>query len=498
MNNLLFRRQYLLCNKDINIDAAWKKVRLSKIGLPFFLNVHPDLEFYQAVREDIEVILLGFIIDPYNPMHSSQDILKELISMTDYDKLLARTETLSGRYAIIFNNATSVKLCHDATGFREIYFYNDSKTIACGSTSNILAHYFEIPRDNDPEIVKFFESEVFNRFGRRWIGTRTVYKDIFHLLPNHYLDLIKGKQHRFWPVTRRMEISPREAAKSIAEILTGTYDAATSRYKLHQGLTGGWDTRLLLAASRNYIDKIHFYFIRGMKSDIKLGNSPDYNISQSIARTFNIPLEVVILDSESVDEEFKQVYYQNNALSRRALLPAYYDSKIKKLDNTMTVAGSGSNETLRLLSTIHRNVTNSNTMAHDLGYGDFIYIKQAIDEWLEESLPLKNMNYHLIDLFSWEQHFGNWGSLSGSEQDIVREELRPFNNRKLISTYNSLHDHNRYKDYPIGHVETIKLLWEELLHFDMDMKLPGFKSFLRRFGVEQNADRLLQHIKLLR
>jgi len=88
-------------------------------------------------------------------------------------------------------------------------------------------------------------------------------------------------------------------------------------------------------------------------------------------------------------------------------------------------------------------------MARDLGYGDFNYVKQSIDEWLQDSLSLRNMNYHIIDLFNWEQHFGNWGCLSGSEQDIVREELRPFNNRKLISIYNSLQDRYRYKDYPL-------------------------------------------------
>jgi hypothetical protein len=498
MNNLMFRRQFILCNKEITIDQTWKRIKLSKISTGFFLYVHPDLEYHQVVKENVEILLLGFVIDPYKPQQSSEDILNEMASLSDYESLLTKTDTLSGRFAIIYNDTASVKLCNDATGFREIYFYNDKQTIACGSSSKIIADFFEIPKDKDPEIIKFFESEVFTRVGRRWIGTRTVYKNVYHLTPNHYLDLISGKTHRFWPVNERKEIKPAEAAKIISEILTGTYDAATRRYNLYQGLTGGWDTRLLLSAARNYLNKIHFYFIRGLKSDVNLGNSLDYIISKSIAKKNSIPIEIIMLDSESIDDEFKKTYYNNNVLSRSSLLPAYYDAKMKKLDDTMNVAGSGSNETLRLLSTIHRNVSDSKTMASDLGYGDFSYVVDAIDEWLKESLPLKSKNYRMIDLFSWEQHFGNWGSLSGSEQDIVREELRPFNNRKLISTYNSLHDRYRYKDFPIGHVETIKLLWKDLLSFDLDMKLPKFKSFLRQFGVEQATDKIYQHIKALR
>jgi hypothetical protein len=117
---------------------------------------------------------------------------------------------------------------------------------------------------------------------------------------------------------------------------------------------------------------------------------------------------------------------------------------------------------------------------------------------LTETLPLKSKNHRIMDLFSWEQHFGNWGSLSGSEQDIVREELRPFNNRKLIAVYNSLPDRYRYKDHPMGHVATIKMLWKELLNFDLDMKLPGIKRCLRFFGLEQTADKILQHVKTLK
>ena len=103
-----------------------------------------------------------------------------------------------------------------------------------------------------------------------------------------------------------------------------------------------------------------------------------------------------------------------------------------------------------------------------------------------------------MDLFSWEQFFGNWGALSGSEQDIAREELRPFNNRNLLSTFTSLDDKYRYKDYPVGYIKIIKHLWKDL------MKVPAYRSgtsrhFLKRilrfFGIEQKTEKFYQRIK---
>ena len=87
------------------------------------------------------------------------------------------------------------------------------------------------------------------------------------------------------------------------------------------------------------------------------------------------------------------------------------------------------------------------------------------------------------------------GGLSGSEQNIVREELRAFNNRELISTYLSLKDNCRHRDYPLGHVRIIEMLWNDLLKFKMDIPRYGLKKFLRAFGLEILTDRIYQRIK---
>ena len=110
--------------------------------------------------------------------------------------------------------------------------------------------------------------------------------------------------------------------------------------------------------------------------------------------------------------------------------------------------------------------------------------------------PVEALHYNLIDLFNWEQYFGNWGAISSSEQDIVREEIRIFNCRKFLNIYISLPDKYRYRDYPLGHAKMIEEMWGELLCFGMDIQLHKVKKVLRRLGLEILADKVYQKMKV--
>ena len=497
MKNLLFRRQFLLSNREITVDKTWNTIKLSKTKKDFYLYTHPDLNCIHYENNLFELIMLGFALNPFQSEKNSSDILKELSLQKDLNNIIEGANILSGRFIIIYNDSQSVKLFHDATGFREVYYINANDLIACGSTPNILLHHFQIPKDSDREINEFYDSIELKNHENIWFGNRTIYKNVLYLLPNHYLDLIENKTVRFWPVKERKILKLNDAAKYMAEILKGTFASAIKQFKIYQGITSGWDTRLLLAASKEYINDIHFYFIRGFKTDAHNKQSVDYLVTKEIGEKNNLPIEMIELNANIIDTEFENIYYQNNILARPILLPVYYYAYQKKLDNTLTVSGTGSNEILRLISNINRNIDDSYAVAKAYGYQKYNYILDSINEWLKDIKYVKSLNYILIDLFNWEQMFGHWGGLSGSEQDIIREELRVFNNRELISTYLSLRDRCRHRDYPLGHVKIIELLSKDLLNFKMDIPKYHLKKFLRILGVERTTDMLYQWLKRL-
>lgn len=495
MKNLVFRRQFILTNQKIQVDNTWRKTHISRNSIQCMLYTHPDLPVTHKSTSNADLFLLGYVLNPLNPEHSNSDILDTLSKSDSFSSITAGTEKLTGRYALIYIGNNTINVLHDATGFREVFFYSDKGVFACGSTPNIISEYLKIDRDDDKELNRFFNSPQLNSPERKWIGHRTIFKGISKLLPNHFVDLLKNKTYRYWPIVPREIKKINIATDYAAQILTGTYDSAIKRFNIYQTLTGGWDTRLMLAACRKHTSKVNFYFNRGFKSDKGLVNSPDYLITKEIAERYKLPIEFITIDDLTVDPEFEKIYYSNNILARPKLLKVYYDRFLRNTQNCVTVSGTEGNSLLRLKSSLNRDASQAETFAGLFGYSNFPFVVKSIDEWLQDAKHLKKMNYILSDLFYWEQNFANWGTLSGSEQDIVWDELRPFNNRALISTFGSLDDRYRYKDYPESYVKIINKLWPELLDFHIETKNYALKKVLRTINMEQLADKVFQKIK---
>jgi hypothetical protein len=500
MKNLKFRRQYIFTNKEIKAPPDWKKFRIQQGSVKWQLYSHPDLEINHVKNKNLELLLLGYFIDPENPELTNSKLLKKISLLKNFNRIIRTTDNFNGRFVLIYSDKKSLNIYNDATGFREVYYYFQDGTVCCGSTPNIIAQYFKIERNSNREMNIFFTSKAFNNGERVWIGDDTIYEGIKHLLPNHYVDLTNKSCIRFWPYKEFARTELSDAVIKISEILKGTYKCALRRYKLHQGLTAGWDTRMLLAASKDYVDDIYYYINK--TSDITK-KSYDIKISKKLSRKFNVPLNIIDIEDNKIDETFSEIFYKNNVLARSKLINVIYHAYKNRLDDTLTVSGTMGNEILRILFRIEKNKpTNAEEIAIKMHYGQFKYVIEAIGKWLDETLPIaQKFNYKIPDLFGWEQFFGNWGALSGSEQDIVRDELRPFNNRNLLSTFTSLDDKYRYKDYPVGYIEIIKYLWKDI------MKVPAYRSgasrhfirkILRFFGIEQRTEKIYQLIKSIR
>lgn len=494
MKNLLFRRQFILTSKSIQVDASWKKIKLGKIHRNCYIYSHPDLEHTVSSNHYVELHLLGYILDPHHPEYSNQNILDNLLHCSSYDAITAATETLTGRFVLIHNHNENIKVLHDTTGLRELFYYNNGIDFACGSTPTIVAKYLSIERDDEREINYFFNSPQFAK-DNKWLGTRTIFKGLTKLLPNHYVDLLQNRTYRYWPREERKTVELNKATRQAADILTGTFDSILKRNPIQQTITSGWDTRLMLAASRKHVKDIQFYFIRGFKADVGLAGSMDYLITRKIADKYNLSMQYYIQESDFIDEEFRRIFYANNLLSRPNLLWVYYYAYVNKFENLMTVSGTEGNVFFRLKSDIDRSVDHPAYFAKKYHYENFSYITNSLAEWIGGLNEVRKMGYTVLDMFYWEQSLGNLGAMLSTEQDIVRDELRPFNNRELVSTLGQVAPKFRYKDYPLNYVKTIELLWPEVLNFNNDVENYRIKKALRAINLERFADKVYQRIK---
>jgi len=459
MINLEFRRQYLLSNVNIKKIDNWKYLNIPNTIQNLKLYYHPDIEITHLQRQDKYLVLIGYIIDPFYPDLSNADILKKMLNMSSFQDVLKETENFNGRYAIIYCNGKNTCIFHDTTGFREIYYCFLKDEIYCGSTPNIINKYTNLELDRDKSINEFISSNEYKNSGL-WVGTRTPFQNIFHLLPNFYLDLDKKMFYRYWPYNKREEISLKEGANLMAKILKGIILGASKRYKLYQSLTAGYDTRVLLAASKDVKDQIKFI------TNIVYGHSlnADIKISKRIAKRYNINLEIVDINKIDVDDNFRSIIYKNNIYAKETHMNVFYDVYKKKLDDTYWVTGTFGNQILRIPVFLKKKRISSFDIAKHFKYNNYSYAIDSIEEWIKEAEEVYNKyGYNLINMFYWEQFTGNLQALSASQQDIVREEIRPFNCRKLITTYIFLKDKYRYKDHPKAHLMIIRILWKDLL-----------------------------------
>jgi asparagine synthetase B (glutamine-hydrolysing) len=417
------------------------------------------------------------------------------LNYNSFDEITQATDVLTGRFVLIYLTNQTINVFHDATGFREVYYYKNQDTFACGSSSNIIARYLNLKPDDDKHLNTFFNSGEFNDYEKKWVGNRTMYKGVTKLLPNHYVALLHGKSFRYWPTKERKCMALKTATEEATNILTGTFSSAVNRFQVHQTLTSGWDTRLLLASARKHTDKLRFYFLRGFKADQGSVGSGDYLISRRMAEDFNLNMHFIQLEDVCVDKEFERIYFTNNVLAREKLLKFYYHQYRQNYTNAVTVSGTIGNSLLRLNTTLDQSIVTPVIIAKKLRYCNFPYAIESISEWFEGAKHLAKENYYLMDLFYWEQYLSNWGALSGSEQDIVMDELRPFNNRELILKLGSVHDKYRYKDYPLNYVKTIEMLWPQLLKYPTDIDNYKIKKALRVVNLEQFMNNVYHKIK---
>ena len=196
MNNLEFRRQYLLSNVPVEKIDGWKHYEIPNKSQSYNLYYHPELEITTEQSQDKNIVLLGYILDPYHPELSNAEIISRLVKLNNLQEVFKETANLSGRFTIIYNNGKDAFIFHDATGFREIYYSFGNNKAFCGSTPDIINKYVNAEKDNDASIIEFLKSPEYVQ-QTKWMGTRTLFKGIYHLLPNNYIDLNAQTYHRY-------------------------------------------------------------------------------------------------------------------------------------------------------------------------------------------------------------------------------------------------------------------------------------------------------------
>jgi len=485
---LQYRSQFVLGPYFIENFVSWKKM---KIGNGICLTVHPDLNTYQIISKEKSVTLLGYMLDPNNPHDSDSDVIKKL-SLKIFDNVgpyFGLTYDFGGRWILIIDDGKEPILFTDPAGLRQVVYTEKKSTgdFWCASQPGVIAEVLNLKMDEDA--VRFINSFKQRDDEYYWVGDSTPYKEIKHLLPNHFLKLREGSGSRYWPDKAFKRISLDEGAKESSRYLEGLMICASKRYNLILSLSSGLDSRLLLAASRKIKDKITC--LTEIKKNMNEEHA-DVRIPSKLLQKLGIAHDIVESPTQIMSDRFNDIFHKNVPFAHEkwALKAEVYFNRynLKVVDVIGTVSDIAK-----------------------FGYDYFIDNDGAITlDKLSECIKLKNdgfalthlerwikeigdtFNYSAPDLFYWEQRIGRWASTNYLEFDVGWQDIfAPYNCRTLLITMLSVDAKFRMPpNYRICE-KMIRNLWPEVLSQPINPhRMKG--SLLKR--IKRKLVRLRQNI----
>jgi hypothetical protein len=458
---LLYRSQFVLGPCFVDIIPAAQRLT---IGPDLHLTAHPDLNVQIANDQQKTLVLLGFILDPDDPGATNADIIESLVrNFNDCTDLFSLTDRFGGRWILIAADGTRVVLFHDPAGLRQVFYSDLQKThhLWCGSQSAVIADLLELVVDG--EAVDFINSsEISAKREYWWPGESTPYKEIRHLVPNHYLNLFTGTCHRYWPCEDLRPLSVDAAVGRCSVLLRGLLASAANRFDLALPVTAGWDSRLLLAASKPIRDRLSYFTLKIEAANLS-ETHPDLAVPRALSSRLGLRHEVIEQPGSS-DGSFSKLFKQNVTLAHdtwcldaQAIFEFYGLRKV--------VIGGGVSEAARNFYSLPHGVESIMTgekLASLTGMRNHPFAVKCFEGWLKN--VDKTCNLRTLDLFYWEQRAGNWLAMCQQEFDIAWQEIfSPYNCRLLLA--NMLSVKRKYRRAPtyLFYKKLMLNLWPEVL-----------------------------------
>lgn len=475
LERLLFRRQFILGPHFVDRFASWKTLTVRR---SICLTVHPDLKACVIKEDNKAITLLGYMLDPNNPQAADDDILRSLMrqlrSSDNLDNFFSYTDSIGGRWILIVDNGLEIRLFNDAVGYRQVY-YTDMEMceqLWCGSQPGIIADILKL--DVDEEAREFMNSVSYRSNEEyNWPGDASPYREIRHLLPNHYLKLDGGECYRYWPAKYLSELSMDDCVNENAPLLLGLMHSAFNRFKLALSVTAGRDTRLILAGAKDISRRVLFFTMMHPKLN---ENSADIRIPSTLLARLRLEHNVISCECP-MEEEFARIYKQNvteahelYGIMAQGLYFHYPEERVCVKGNAIGIAKCVYQNSPQVVIGGERKI-NANTLANLIDAGDSVFAVKACDKWLLDAKDTYNID--ILDLYKWEIREGNWQAMSQLEWDIVQEVFVPYNCRTFLVNMLSVREEHRGPPGYELHDALIRRLWPEVLEEPMNPQRNG-------------------------
>ena len=456
-----FRKQFILTKKNLKNNINWKKTKISKFSL--YSDVELEVNTFSNIG--MELFLIGDAFDYQNPCDSNEEILKSVISdNVSLIEIIKRFDEFSGTYIVLYNNKLTNQLIafNDATAQREIYYYLENNTdLVLGSQTNIISSIFDCELDQSKKATDFYSSTSFKK-KKSYVGDLTEYKDIKHLKPNHYLDLNSSEIKRFYPYRSLSKSNADFVAKKSADMIKGYLESASNRYRLLLPVSAGWESRILLAASKDIQNKCHYFVFQSVDLSDK---HIDIKIPKILLKKLNLKLHIVKKGTD-LNPKYIPILDKSIAFPRYENFN-YIIGYFSNFPNHMSVTGNVSEIARMEWPDIYG--LNGKKISMLQKYPLSEYAVEYYDKWLNiNSKNFKKNNFRILDMLYWEENCGNWVAKTNTESKMAIECFLPFNSRKLIDQMLTVNRRYRGKQNAKLYLKIINNLWSDCLQMPIN------------------------------
>ena len=297
-----FRKQYLITPRGTPGPDGWHSQTLSG------WQVHhcPALPLATLTLSDGTAIgiVLGYAIAPDGLMIEGRHKLAvSARAMAKLDRIERYIAQLAGRFVVLLAHGPQARVYPDPGCSLGPVFDPTARRVGA-STLLVL----DRPVIDNPDVLaaEVAEARNFYRFGH------TIDAHARRARPNHYLDLSDFSQHLHWPMPEDElgfdKSKTPEFAEAIAEKLALNMAALTGRYRTGLPISGGTDSRLLLAAGVHSLPQVKSFFVY----HTNWSTSIDCLLARQIANRLSLPLTVISRDAPKfksvlTDQQFEDI-----------------------------------------------------------------------------------------------------------------------------------------------------------------------------------------------
>lgn len=406
------RNQFLLTKNKGNFPNLDETQQIGD----YFLYLGKDSEYCYVKNENGEFHLLGSMYDWESTQHSNIQILENISREKVLKEILKMVDNYCGEFVLIMKLFGELFIANDASGQKEVYYDNEFSSFGTqpkllGLATNLVEHISE-------DAKEYYNSQIFKE-KCFFVGNTTHKRNIYHLLPNHFLSIKEKNTQRFFPCQTLEKNSLEYVAQKSSEMLKGYISAISKRNKLKIAVTGGYDSRLLFLASLNIECE---YFVS--KYPYMNDSHHDILIPKRLTSYFDKDL-IIEVDENLILKTLTNTDYINDIDFPRFL-------NLKKYTNDVIYINGNISETARNYFGYLRNAT-AGDLCFLSGNSTSDFATKQYSSWLKNKSVFEKYGYHYLDMFYWEEKMGNWAAKFKTESHALDINfISPFNSRDLL------------------------------------------------------------------